>query len=723
MVFLFGLATLLASALSFWVEPLVGRALLPLLGGAPAVWNTCMVFFQASLLAGYGLAHALTKLPASARLAAHVAVLALPLVALPIGLAPDAVARLEAGAAPIPWLLTALCGTVGLPFLALATTAPLLQSWAAASRRPGLADPYPLYAVSNAGSLIGLLAYPFLLEPGVTTAVQMTAWSRGYALLAALGIAAAAAAARTATAAASPAVAPAPPIHASRKLEWIALALVPSSLLLGVTTHITSDIAAVPLMWIVPLTIYLATFVLAFARRPPLTASSVDAAVPALVVLLATTMIFGSTQLIWLPLHLAVFAVLALLCHLRLAESRPDPARLTEYYFFISLGGVLGGMFNALAAPLLFDRQIEYPLALVAACFLRPAPDADSRGGDGWFAIGIGALCVNITVLAAYAGAEAMAVGLRFVWLIPLFLSYRQGRKHTRFALAIATLLLTAELNRNLGDEVLHRERTFFGVHRVIREAEGRRHKLMHGQIYHGLERVDASGRLEPEPLVYYHRKGPAGDVFRAMQARRPSLKVGLVGLGAGSLAAYARATDTLIFHEIDPAVVRIARDPRLFTFLSSSRAARVETVVGDARLTLRAAPRGAFDLLVLDAFSSDAVPVHLLTREALALYLDRLAPGGLIALHVSSLYLDLRPLIAALGAEQHLAGAARSDRSFPFDEQQQGRAPSTWAVLARSAADLGELTRLGTWAPLTAREGVVPWTDDRASLIPLIED
>jgi hypothetical protein len=724
-IFLFGLATLMASALSFWVEPLVGRALLPLLGGAPAVWNGCMVFFQASLLAGYALAHAVAKLPPAARLAAHAAVLLAPLAALPIGLAPAAVARLEAGAAPLPWLFGALAGTVGLPFLALSTTAPLLQSWAAKSRHPALADPYPLYAVSNAGSLLGLLAYPFLLEPRVTTAAQMRAWSHGYLLLAGLALAAAAGAARWARPEVPDDTSPpaSDPVDGSRKMEWIALSLVPSSLLLGVTAHITSDIAAMPLLWIIPLTIYLLTFVAAFARRPPVTVAALDRVVPVLVVLLVTTMIFASTQILFLPLHLVCFAVLALSCHLRLAEARPAPAHLTEYYLWISLGGVLGGMFNALVAPLLFDRQAEYPLALVAACFLRPPPaDGDSRGGDGWFAIVLGALCANLYFVGAMVGAEMRELVLRFAWLVPLFVSYRQGPKRTRFALAIATLLVTAELHRQMGDQVLYRERTFFGVHRVVREVEARRHRLVHGGITHGLQLMDQRGMLLPEPMTYYHRDGPAGDVFRAAQKRKAALRVALVGLGAGSLASFARPTDELTFHEIDAAVVRIARDPRYFTYVSRSPAARIDFVVGDARLTLKAAAPARYDLIMLDAFSSDAVPVHLLTREALALYLEKLAPGGMIAVHISNLYLDMRPLIGALGADARLAGASRKDREFSADEEKRGRAVCTWTVLVRTPADLAGVVAAGKWEPLPRREDVPAWTDDCASVVPLLE-
>ena len=724
MTVLFASAVLAGSALMFWVEPLIGRMLLPLLGGTPAVWNTCMVFFQAMLLAGYLLAHALVLgLSTRARLAAHAALVLAPLAVLPLGLPAGAAAQLAAGAEPGSWLWGTLLSFVGLPFLALASTAPLLQAWAARSGDARLADPYPLYAMSNVGSMLALGAFPFLLEPNLTLAAQLTWWSRAYAIYAALSLAAAGLAARGAQAPATPALGDAVEIPPGRRLRWVLWSMVPSSLLLGVTAHIALDIAAVPLLWILPLVIYLLTFVVAFARAPVVTARGADRAAPLLIAILAGTLAFRVTRIAWVPLHLAAFGVVALVCHLRLAEDRPPPARLTGFYLCTSLGGVLGGLFNAMVAPLLFDRLLELPLMLVAACFLRPPAraDAPATGTDGWLSIVIGALCVNLDLLGCFAGEPVVHTLWRLALVAPLFLAFRSGSRRTRFALAIFALLATAEEHRDLGDLVLHRERTFFGVLTVVRQESIARQKLVHGQILHGAQRIAADGTLEAEPLAYFHRDGPCGELF-AQVARRPDpARVGVVGLGAGSLAAYARPGERWRFYEIDPAVIAIAKNPAYFTYLTGCHAAEVRTVTGDARLVLAAARPATHDLLILDAFTSDAVPVHLLTREALALYLEALAPAGLLVFQISNLYLDMEPLLAELAHERGLAGRIRRDNDVPEPQLLKGQVASVWVVLARSDGDLGALARSPRWKPLARRAGVRAWTDDYSSLLAIL--
>lgn len=718
---LFAGAVLGGAALMFWVEPLIGRLLLPLLGGTPAVWNTCLVFFQAVLLAGYLLAHALTAwVPARARLVAHAALVLAPLAALPLALPAGATARLAEGAEPLPWLVATLSATVGLPFLALASTAPLLQAWAARSGDPRLADPYPLYAMSNLGSLLALAAFPLVLEPNLTLAEQARWWSRAYAAYAGLSLAAAWRASRgerTPEAATPPAAA----IPFARRVRWVLWSLVPSSLLLGVTAHIALDIAAVPLLWILPLAIYLGTFVVAFARVPLATARGVDRGAPFLLAALAAALAFRVTRIAWVPLVLAAFAAVAQVCHLRLAEDRPPPARLTGFYLCLSLGGVLGGLFNALVAPLAFDRLLELPLMLVLACFLRPPSSPSATGPDGWLAILIGAACVNLDLLGLFAGEPVDGVVTRLALLTPLFLSFRYGSRRTRFSLAVFALLATAEQHRELGDQVLRRERTFFGVLTVVREPSIARQKLVHGQILHGAQRLDDDGSLKPEPLAYFHPAGPCGDLFAEVGRRPRGTRVGVVGLGAGSLAAYARPGERWWFCEIDPAVIGIAKDPGYFTYLSACHAAELETVAGDARLVLAREPASRFDLLILDAFTSDAVPVHLLTREALDTYLRVLAPDGLLAFQISNLYLDMEPLLAELARERGLSGRIRRHTGLSEAQIFAGQIATVWVVLARSDARLGALGTDPRWKPLRNKPGVRAWTDDYSSLLTIL--
>jgi hypothetical protein len=634
---LFTITLFVSAALLFSVQPLIAKMLLPLLGGSPAVWNTCMVFFQSLLLAGYLYAHAATTWLGPRRQAPlHVGLLLLPVVVLPLAVSPGWLPPADAN--PIPWLLALLLVSVGLPFFMVATSAPLLQKWFARTGHPGGRDPYFLYAASNLGSLLALLSYPLLLEPYLRLAEQSWLWSSAYGLLVLLTTACAVVVWR------APARAPGgegpqttaepggagPPerLAPGRRLRWVALAFVPSSLMLGVTTHLSTDIAALPLLWVLPLALYLLSFILVFARRPPLPRRLAERAFPMAVVLSALFFCLEALNPLWvplyldIPLHLLTFFVVAVGCHGELAGDRPPERHLTEFYLWMASGGVLGGLFNALIAPVVFDRVVEYPLALVLAALLQPRAGAPAeRPLSRWLDL---ALPLGLAALAAVLFASLSA--FRFSSTAPsnvlaglfLLLCYTFEGRPIRFALGVGGVLLASALSPGHSGQTLYRERSFFGVLRVAHDPTGQYRQLIHGTTLHGQQSLDPARR--DEPLTYYHRTGPAGQVLEVFQQRPAKPSVGVVGLGAGSLACYARAEQDWTFYEIDPSVERIARDPRFFTYLQDCRAGGLRVVLGDARLRLREEPDRRHGLIILDAFSSDAIPIHLLTREALGL-------------------------------------------------------------------------------------------------------
>ncbi len=696
---LFSLTLLLGAALLFLVQLVFARMVLPLLGGAPAVWNTAMVFYQAVLLAGYGHAHWLTSRTGRKRqLGIHALVLLAGLACLPFAIPGNGGPPGEGS--PIPWLLGVLALAVGLPFFAVSATSPLLQHWFSKTAHPDARDPYFLYAASNAGSLAGLLGYPLLVEPNFTLQGQAWGWMLGYAVLAAGVMACGWRSAR------GPQTASAGVRHEripwKRRLRWVLCALVPSSLMLSVTTYLSSEIAAVPLLWVLPLALYLATFMIVFARRKIIPHAIAKRMLPLLWVGVVMVIATGATTPMSLlaALHLSGFLIAALVCHGELAKDRPGAESLTEFYFWISLGGVLGGAFNALLAPVIFDQVIEYPLMLVAAAWL-----GLSSGKATWRDLAWAAVPAALALAVVKPLGPVLAFGVASVMC---FLLSRHG---VRFALGLAGVLLVAGLTVEKGSRIMLAERSFFGIHRV--EDDGRFRRLFHGKTIHGVQDI----RRPRVPLSYYHPEGPLGRIFAAGVAG----PVGAVGLGAGALAAYGKPGQEIDFHEIDPAVARIAGDPRYFSYLSGSPA-KVAIVPGDARLMLAKAPDARYELLVLDAYGSDSVPVHLLTREALQLYLKKLAPGGRIAFHVSNLHLNLRPVVANLAHDAGLVCLAEDDETVTDEEVADGKFPSRWMIVARRMEDFGTLPENGNWEVVERDPASPLWTDDHSSILPLLD-
>jgi hypothetical protein len=716
----------LGSALLFAVQPMIARMLLPRLGGAPAVWNACIVFFQAALLAGYAYAHGTGRLAPRRQLAAHAALLVLAAAALPF--------RLIAGGpgpgtlAPALWLLKALLMTIGLPFLALAAGAPLLQRWLSWSRRPGARDPYFLYAASNVGSLLALAAYPVLIEPALGLEQQRILWAAGYVvyLLLALACMALTWKERDAGGTEDDSIDPRTEVSGpprEQRLWWLALAAAPASLMLGVTSVLTTDVAAMPFLWILPLAVYLLTYVLAFSSPARLRSAGFGARrLPIAAVAFMLLWLTKATEPLpfVLAAYLAVLFVAAMACHAELARRRPHPAHL---------GGLIGGAFNGLLAPLAFRDWIEVPLAFTLACLLVPRgqPTEDDRR-VAWSDLAIPAVLGVSTALLVKLGDVYGAAGRAREVLtagVPALLAFLASERRLRFGLAVGAVLWAGSLDTAVRGPVLLTERSFFGIHRVTRAAasEGGRpvafHRLYHGTTLHGVQRagLESGAPTDPrEALGYYSATSAVGRLFRAFPRDAVPRRVGVVGLGAGSLLAYAEPGQRWTLFEIDPLVKRIAEDERYFSYLPEARRRGVEAevVLGDARLTLASAA-GGFDVLVLDAFTSGAIPVHLLTREALDLYLGKLRDGGVLAFHISNRHLDLAPLMRGLGADLGLATAVEQDFGGP-PSAASARMGSRWAFMARSAETLRSPGFTVAEAPPSAAHARV-WTDDRSDL------
>lgn len=709
------------AGLLFLVQPIVAKLLLPLFGGSPSVWNTSNLFFQVNLLAGYIVTHlSVRRFGVRRQSTLQVGLVLLPLLALPIGLPLSA--DTPAGIPTVLWLLVLLAVSVGAPFLVLSTTGPLLQRWFGATGHPRAQDPYFLFAAGNTGSLLALVSYPTLVEPWLAIGDQLRAWSLGYAVFVVL-IIACAIVLRSAAAPDRNDVAshvPVDVVSRQRRLRWVALAALPSSLMLGATTHLSTDLAPIPLLWVVPLSLYLVTFIIAFAlsrASAQKVARGVGRTLPWLVVpvvLAATGLVLPFAAL--LISHLVFFAAVALVAHAKLAADRPGVANLTGFYLVLAVGGALGGAVNALIAPVIFDRVYEYPLGIALAILLVPALGTRKT----WFERRYGVLGTILVVAAGVAALPILTLlggtsVLRSAWslaLVAVLLTAVVGavgvRNPRAFTIGLA-LVLVAPL---LISPSLTTRRTFFGVQQVT--AEGGVHELRHGTTVHGLQ--DMRGGRRHHPRGYYHRAGPVGQIFAAEEQRLADAQWAVVGLGTGAMAAYGQPGQTLTFFEIDAATVDIARDPRLFRYLHDSQA-EIDVVLGDGRLSLVHEPAGRFDLLVIDAFSSDAIPAHLVTQEAVDLYASRLAEDGLLVFHISNRYVDLAPVLADIASDAALAGVLQRDGGTDLAS---GKLGSSWVVLSRDADALSTLQADPRWQDLAASRspGSRTWTDDFSNVL-----
>ena len=721
---LFAATLFLSGFLVFLIEPMIARMVLPILGGVPMVWNGCVVFFQIVMLAGYGYAFGASRwLDVRRHVVLHAVLVAAAALALPAFIDP---ASVEAPSGhPLAWLLLLLAGTIGLPFFVLSTTASALQHWLSRTDHPAGRDPYFLYSASNVGCLLALAAYPALVEPSLTLRDQTRLWTIGYAVFATLAAACGAfawlhrAPALERRTADLDAATDAVPLTIGRRGRWVLLAFVPSSLMLAVTSYLSTDIAAVPLLWIVPLALYLLTFAIAFGRHLPRASALAHRALPLTVVPLALFMIMRVREplAVIIALHLAAFAFIALNCHADLAADRPEPRHLTEFYFWLSLGGMLGGLFNALAAPSLFSSVAEYPLVIAAGCLaFRGASDRLSSWTRADWLVPSAVAAMTAVILL---GARVWHLRLYYVIAVlglPVVLTFAQRKRGLRFGACVAGLLLASVALGDASGQTLHATRTFFGVYRVSQDASGLYHGLAHGTTLHGMQSLEPSRRTEA--LTYYHATGPFGQAYSALTDVEYRREIAAVGLGVGTLATYATAGQRWTFFEIDPAIERIARTDAYFTFLSTC-GDRCRVVIGDARISLGKVPEQTYDLLALDAFSSDSIPVHLMTREALDLYVSRLAPGGAIVMHVSNRHLRLAPIVARLAANRGLAALQQIESSgtgWPA-----GKSGSHWIVIARNAEDLGSMVFDPRWKRLEAPPSTPLWTDDFSNILSVL--
>ncbi len=723
-------ALFLGSSLLFVIEPMFTKMILPLMGGTPAVWNTAMMFFQAMLLAGYIYAHLLSRLqPLRWQVLVHAAVLAAGVLFLPIHVAWEGTAA--ASNHPAPWLIGLLTVSIGLPFLAVSATAPLLQRWFSRSDHPRAADPYFLYASSNAGGLIALLSYPALIEPWLGLRHQSRVWTAAYLGLAALialcsvGLwASRRRQVRTCGARPSPANERCDAFDAfrnrirwSRRARWGVLAFVPSALLLAVTQHISTDVAAVPLLWVAPLAIYLLSFIIVFARRPILRRRWMLWLQVWIYALFAVYFTQDDYWWLTLALSLLVLFVTAMVCHGELVRRRPAAEHLTEFYLWMAVGGLLGGVFCSLIAPVVFNSILEYPLVLILACFVRPRL---GRGGLNRRLLDI-VLPVILIALHVWISEHldlsriGRAGPILFYGATAIAL-YSFHNRPLRLTLGFAGVLLYAIGLDNLQHQ-LYRERSFFGVYTVCTNRTGNEHRLYSGTTLHGEQCMDPD-ELDT-PRTYYTRGGPLGQVFEAMNDARIIRHIGVIGLGAGTTVCYCEPGQSMTFFEVDPVMQQIARNPALFRYLELCEQ-DVQIVIGDGRQSLGRVPDGTFDLLVLDAFSSDAIPVHMLTREALALYMQKLAPGGLAMLHISNRYLHLDPVVANLVEDAGLAGLIQ-EHDPSDDESHAGASASTWAAVARDPNDLRLLDSYDCWSALEPDPIVRVWTDDYSNVFRIV--
>jgi len=733
---LFPVAVFLSAGLLFFVEPMFARMVLPKLGGAPAVWNTCVAFYQVLLLAGYAYAHIIARrLHIKTQIVVHLMLLLVAMVWLPVkvGVTWTPGSTEHPSLTVIRWLVLGL----GLPFFVLAASGPLLQQWSAHRHRTS-SNPYRLYAASNAGSLVALLAYPVVIEPTLRLRAQSLLWTTGYLALVLVATwcgvttwsAVSAPLPYQASHAADGASGAVVAVPWSLRMRWLALAFVPSSLMLSVTTFVSTDIAAIPLLWVVPLALYLVTLIVAFADRgtePPTTG---EALFP--VALLATVSLIVLDDVIparlAIPAHMGGFLVAAWACHRRLAALKPGTTQLTEFYLWIAAGGALGGAFNTFAAPSLFKTPLEYPVVAVAASVLLSGPISWPRGAAERARVGITTVVTTVApaLLVLVLSPLSHRVGWAFlpdstgaraaIAAVPALVLGIGLHKHlVRLGTALALVMIAGAWVRVEDRITLHTERSFFGIHRVT--DTGFTRNLLSGTTNHGSQAVNPA--LRCEPLSYYSHRGPVGQLFASLQPHLPVLRVGVVGLGTASIAAYARPGDSFTFFEVNPAVERLARQPDYFTYLRDC-APEAHVVLGDARLALDRVPDRAYDVLILDAFTSDAIPVHLMTTEAVTLYFRKLEPHGVLAMHISNRYLDLGPVISAIAQAQGRAAAVQQHRPDPSTYAWEA-SPSQWVISGRDRSDLLPVLASGPWREPVAAPGPL-WTDDYSNVVRIIK-
>ncbi len=724
-------ATLFTSAfLIFAVQPMASKMLLPLLGGSPSVWNTAMVFFQAMLLGGYAYAHFISKvLPLKAQAILHVGLLCFFTTVLPLTIPADA--HPPAGGGQDMWQLGIMLTCIGGPFFILAASAPLFQHWFASSGHKDAENPYFLYAVSNVGSMMALLGYPLVIEPFLKLSEQTNSWFGGYAILIGL-VALCGFLVRNGV---KPVTRIASNSDTSRvtwteRAVWTFLAFIPSSLMLGVTTLITTDLASAPMIWIVPLAIYLATFIIAFSNKPIMGVEITRELTPYILCLVILLFMLSGFIFLKIPMiivHLLTFYMCALLCHSELARAKPSAAHLTEYFLIISFGGVLGGIFNALLAPKIFMSPTEYSLSLGVIGFIVWAGFNNFPAIKNKFnatqdtarpikimimdvvivAVGAG-LCVATYMIEDDVIQMILSVGI-FIYLLMIV------QKHGPFAFVCLITLLSFQSTIWSEEKVLLAEdRNYFGIIRIYEEKNY--NFLYHGTTLHGAQPRDE--KLQFMPVTYYSPGGPASNVFEQISKKHGKQEIAVLGLGVGSVVCYKAPERHFDFFEIDQDIARYAEDPKYFTYLSGCKSP-YSIILGDGRLKIAEKPNKHYDMIFLDAFSSDNIPIHVMTKEAFKIYFDKLKDDGVITMNISNRYLDLRPVLVAIGKELgftvyfkfHAPETKKDDISELYTT-------SMFAIMAKDEKTLAPYVENYDWKPYTKDYQVRAWTDDYANIL-----
>jgi hypothetical protein len=723
-------AIFVSALLLFSVQPLFTKMVLPRLGGSPAVWSVAMVFFQSLLLAGYAYAHFLMQIKnRTIPVAVHLALLVIAMLTLPLSIATWWGEAPSSGFAF--WLLGLFAVSIGLPFFALAANNPLLQAWFVRTGHPAGPDPYFLYASSNIGSFLALLSYPVLLEPMFSLRTQNLLWSAGYGLLFLLIAGCGALLLR------SPARAfadqeteetPAPPPAWSLRARWVFLAAVPSGLLIAVTAHISTDVAAAPLMWVLPLSLYLLTWVLVFQSRPLFPHKWVLLAQPVAIAGDIALLAIGGEQNLLMTLggHLLCFFVIAMACHGELARTRPAAKYLTGFYVALSFGGMVGGLFAGLIAPFVFSWVAEYPILLALAALCRPFEDDERFPGLVrwyWLLLAVVAIALMAPTYEASGQVWTWLEGHR-VWVASsvgalgalMALGLNAGRWKI-FATAVVALALIRFYPSD--DGRVETVRSFFGVHKIVVTPSGQYHVLMHGTTIHGAQKyfnddgTPVSGR--PEPITYYHKDGGIGQAITAIRERKGApLKVAAIGVGSGTLTCASEPGDSWKFFEIDQTMVDTARDPKYFSYIQNCMP-ELKPVIGDARLTFAKETDGTYDMIIVDAYSSDAIPIHLATVEAMKIYKDKLAPQGVVVMHVSNRHLELESVVVGIADANEMKSWVYNEDSGRDDEYIFA---TDVVVSARDEADVGSLASSDKWAETEPTEGQRVWTDDYSNIL-----
>jgi hypothetical protein len=731
--YLFILTLFWSAMLLFMMQPLFTRMAVPLLGGAPSVWNIALVFFQFVLLFGYLYAHGLQRLKARTQIIVHLLLLLAAAITLPLDIpgwypAPSSTS-------PSLWLIGLLTVAVGLPFFALSAQAPLMQRWFSFSDDPQANDPYFLYAASNIGSMIGLLGYPLFMEPLFGVTLQNILWAGGFVILMLL-VARAGYSIWHAVPKQTAINATTAPLPVKQQLHWVALAAVPSGLLVAVSNILTTDIGSLPLLWVLPLAIYLASFVIAFGKSDTLPFHRMHFLVTVTVIVAGLFAYLSINDNIWLTLisMLLPFFIVATACHSKMVEQRPSSAHMTRFYVLMSLGGAIGGSFSSLLAPVIFNWIYEYPILIIAAAALLTSPVvAQAKGrlipdiinghrhrrlGDVAmmaFALLLGMSgAVQLVTLNALENsnlADTIVVSLTILAMVVVCFLCRTSA--LRFAVAVAAAGLVFGGASRIFDwqKKTFQDRSFFGVSSVRTTENASIVILAHGTTIHGAQSLLPATRLKPQ--TYYAAGSGVGQVMQRLSFNN----IGLVGLGSGALSCYVRPRASLTYFEIDPLMISIASNPRLFSYVSEC-SPNANMVLGDARLQLKNQyNHQAFDLLVIDAFSSDAIPLHLMTTEAFAIYLKSLTADGVLMVHVSNRYFELEPVVAKLVQNSGLHAAMF--KYEPLKDQPRGvyESKSNWIAVARTSNRIEQIMALQPgWTPLALKPQQSLWTDDFSS-------